>query len=449
MKSLRIKQNTTGVRKLLFRLSAEGLSSHADLSLSVFMADSLQAIGESDIQSYFWLGSELKGPVESPLYYFQSTDNNVEEVTDNLMLTQGWSRFKWEEILKNDKPSFKFLPEYEGPVITGKITDKSSGVAAKNITTWLTVPGENFRIKSYTSDQQGNILFNVDKFYGSNELIVQSSDKLKNSYTININNAFSEHFSSRKFPSFPISKKWQDQLLAYSINTQVENTYVQDKKQKFYRYKPEDSSAFYGKPDKTYLLDDYTRFITMEEVMREFVAEVRVRKQQDQLTFKVRHVPYQVFFENAPLVLLDGLPIFDMNKLMEFDPLKIKKLEVVAKKFYVGNDAIEGIVSYTTYKGNLDGFQIDPSALVVEYEGLQLQREFYSPVYATIDQAESRLPDFRSLLYWSPDIKTDEKGNGYINFYTSDRPGKYAVVVQGINSNGLAGSKVIYFTVKK
>lgn len=439
-------------KKVNVQLIAQDMSMlpvKADLSLSVFTADSLQRIDESDIQSYLWLGSELKGPVESPMYYFNSMDSNIEEVTDNLMLTRGWSRFKWEDVLNNKKPSFRFLPEYEGPVITGKIMEKSSGLPAKNITTWLTVPGDKFVLRSYTSDQNGNILFNLNKFYGSSELIVQSDDKLKNAYTININNAFAENFSSRKYASFRFSKKWQDQLLSYSINTQVENTYVQDKKQKFFHYLPEDSTAFYGKPDKTYLLDDYTRFITMEEVMREFVAEVRVRKQQDQLTLKVKHLPYQVFFENAPLVLLDGLPIFDMNKLMEFDPLKVKKLEVVAKKFYSGHDAIEGIVSYTTYKGNLDGFQIDPTALVLEYEGLQLQREFYSPTYATKEQVESRLPDFRNLLYWSPDIKTDEKGNKQVEFYTSDRPGKYAVVVQGINSNGVSGSKIIYFTVKK
>ena len=138
-----------------------------------------------------------------------------------------------------------------------------------------------------------------------------------------------------------------------------------------------------------------------------------------------------------------------MNKLMKFDPLKVKKLEVVTRKFFSGNDAIEGIVSYTTYKGNLDGFQIDPGALVLEYQGLQLQREFYSPMYETKEQTESRIPDFRNLLYWSPDIKTDENGSKQVNFYTSDRPGKYAVVVQGINSNGIAGSKIIYFTVKK
>ncbi len=110
---------------------------------------------------------------------------------------------------------------------------------------------------------------------------------------------------------------------------------------------------------------------------------------------------------------------------------------------------VDGIASYTTYNGNMDSFPIDANALVLDYAGLQLQREFYSPVYEIKEQTESRIPDFRNLLYWSSDIKMDGKGYSQISFYTSDRPGKYAVVVQGINSNGLAGSKSVFFTVHK
>jgi hypothetical protein len=196
-------------------------------------------------------------------------------------------------------------------------------------------------------------------------------------------------------------------------------------------------------------LDDYTRFITVEEVMREYVPEVKVRKLNDQFAYRVKNAPYQAYFENDPLVLIDGLPVFDINKLMLVDPLKIKRLDIVTRKFISGKNAIEGIVSYGTYNGDFAGFQIDPKALVLDYPGLQLQREFYAPIYDTKEKAESRLPDFRNLLQWSPDITTNENGESQINFYTSDRPGKYVVVVQGINSNGVAGSKVAFFTVTK
>jgi uncharacterized protein YfaS (alpha-2-macroglobulin family) len=86
--------------------------------------------------------------------------------------------------------------------------------------------------------------------------------------------------------------------------------------------------------------------------------------------------------------------------------------------------------------------------VVLEYEGLQYQREFYSPVYETKDQISSRLPDFRNVLYWSPDIHTDAQGKAEINFFTSDLKGKYIAVLQGMNANGRVGERSVLFEVK-
>jgi hypothetical protein len=124
-------------------------------------------------------------------------------------------------------------------------------------------------------------------------------------------------------------------------------------------------------------------------------------------------------------------------------------LEIVARKYFLDSVMNDGIVSYTTYQGNLAGFQLDPNALILEYPGTQLQPEYYSPVYETSSQSASRLPDFRNLLYWSPDITTDEQGKRLFSFYTSDLPGKYAIVVQGITANGYAGSSTLTILVNK
>ncbi|MEQ1588088.1 MAG: hypothetical protein ABL895_19560, partial [Cyclobacteriaceae bacterium] len=66
-------------------------SKQVNLSLSVFKNDSLQQFEVTDIQTYLWLSSELKGNIESPEYYF-SKDVAVSAASDNLMLTHGWSR---------------------------------------------------------------------------------------------------------------------------------------------------------------------------------------------------------------------------------------------------------------------------------------------------------------------------------------------------------------------
>ena len=424
-------------------------ASKISLSLSVFQIDSLQSLPEIDIQSYLWLKSDLKGTIESPSYYFSVPEAEVAEPTDNLMLTHGWSRFKWEDVLSNTKPLFEFLPEYEGMLVNGKIKEKSTGLPAKNIPAYLSVTGERFIFKSGNSDEKGNISFGLNKFYGANEIIIQAHDKAMSAYTISVTSPFTTDFSSIKYPTLRRLENWRDQLVSRSVATQVENTFVQEDRQRFSLPALPDTTPFFGSNSKTYLLDDYTRFITMEEVLREYVAEVRVRKQQEKFNYKVRNLAYQDFFENDPLVLLDGVPVFDITKLMTYDPLKIRKLDVVTQKYFSGTEVFEGIVSYDTYKGDLDGFEIDPNALMLEYQGLQTHREFYSPLYQTKEQVENRTPDFRNVLYWSPDIKIAENENTIVSFYTSDRQGKYAAIVQGITTNGICGSKVILFTVVK
>lgn len=165
-----------------------------------------------------------------------------------------------------------------------------------------------------------------------------------------------------------------------------------------YRAPRADRLAFYGKPDEHYRLDDYTRFKVLEEVMREYVPGVLVRIRKDGFHFLVMNDDARGVLED-PLVLLDGLPIFDTNRIMVFDPLKIKQLDVTTKRYILGPQVFNGIVSYATYKGDLAGFPLAAYALLQEYEGLQGQREFYAPRYETPQQRQSRLPHFRNLLY--------------------------------------------------
>ncbi|HEX4851887.1 MAG TPA: hypothetical protein VFV08_13825, partial [Puia sp.] len=267
-------------------------------------------------------------------------------------------------------------------------------------------------------------------------------------YRIELANPFSEKVSSNQVPAFDFPQEYSNQLVFRSRNAQVQQNFIVSKKELFLQLNLKDTTSFYGPPGKKYNLDDYTRFVTMEEVMREYVLDVRVRKQNDQFRFDVLNTPYKSYFEDNPLVLLDGVPVFDINKIMLFDPLKVKKIEVVSRKFLFDSLVNEGIVSYSTYDGNLAGFQLDPNALIVEYPGLQLQREFFSPVYDN-SNSESRIPDFRNVLYWSPNVHVSSNQNQHGSFYTSDLPGNYIVIIQGISQSGLAGVGQYRFSVKK
>ncbi|MES2371249.1 MAG: hypothetical protein V4557_01635 [Bacteroidota bacterium] len=427
--------------------NSKQLPLEGDLSMSVYLLDSLQSFESSDIQSYLWLQSDLKGNIESPAYYFTEQDDAVTEAADNLMLTQGWRRFRWESVQQKQTAEAEYLPETEGHIINGRIIDKRNGQGAENITAYLSVPTEKSLFSNSVSGKNGVTRFNIKNFYGGSDIVVQTNNTTDSNYRIDIANPFSEKYSERTSPVFTLSESRSHLLQSRSLQSQVINAYFSEKQQNFLFPKAIDTMPFYGIADKRYYLDDYTRFITMEEVMREYVQDVRVRKNEEHFSFRVRNKTFNNFFETAPLVLFDGVPEFDMDKIMSFDPLKVKRIDVVAQKFFQHNMVHDGIINYSTYQGDLAGFPINANALIVDYDGLQLQREFYSPVYETVNN--SRLPDFRNVLYWSPEIHTDKNGRKQVTFYTADIQGTYGVIIQGITSSGLAGSKMTTFTVTK
>lgn len=422
-----------------------GYAVNADVSVAVYLTDSLQPEQTINLVNYLWLTSELKGKIESPDYYFKNSGAEVDKAMDNLMLTQGWRRFKWEDVLKNEKPSFTFLPECEGHIITGKLIPKIAGLQNAGIPVFLSVPGKSFKFSNATSSANGAVKFNIEKFYGSREVIVQTN-KADSNYNIFIDNPFSEQYNETVVASLNLKPALSNEILLRTIGAEAQNIYQPEKENNFALPVTYDTTNFYGIPLRQYYLDAYTRFPTMEEVMREYVKEVHLKKRDKNFYYEVFNEPYLNYFNDAPLVLMDGVPVFNVNKIIEMDPLKIQKIDITTTRFFQGNQQYDGIVSYATYDGDLNGYKLDPNSLVVEYDGLQLEREFYSPQYETEQQMQSRIPDYRNVLYWSPHVQT-KTGQQNISFYTSDIPGKYTVLIQGISDSGIAGAATESFTV--
>jgi hypothetical protein len=412
-----------------------------NMSMAVYRVDSLQGIDHSNIFDYLWLSSDLRGNIESPDYYFKDINAETDEAADNLMLTQGWRRFEWNQVLANKPPAFNFLPEYNGHIVTAKIMNTQTNAPAGGIVTYMGVPGKRVQVYASLSDSSGHLLYSTKDFYGPGEIVAQTNTMIDTTYRIDILSPFSEQYSKTSPPKFEFSNGMQNALQAHSLGVQVLNIYSANNIKRF--YDPViDSSAFYGKPYKTYKLDDFTRFTTMEEDLREYVSEDNIVKSKGRFHIKVLND--RGFLDGDPLVIVDGVPVFDINKIFTIDPLKVRKLEVIRERFFYGPSEEEGIFSFTTYKGDLGGVELDPKAVVIDYEGLQLHRQFYSPVYDTEAQSSSRIPDFRNLLYWSPNINAQNK----VSFYTSDQPGKYVGVIQGITGNGDAASQYFTFEVK-
>lgn len=416
----------------------------AMLSMAVCRIDALNVVDKNNIAAYLLLTSQLKGTIEDVAYYFDEQHGQSNEDLDNLLLVNGWSRFKWDAILQNSKPAFTYVPEYNGHIITGKVVN-NNGVGIPNVEAYLSVPGLRTQFVSAVSDSAGRVQFEMKDCFGANEIIAQNKAQ-NNQYKIQIDNPFSTAYSAMPVPTFNLQENTSNTLLDQSISMQVQNIYTAGKLRQF-SLPQTDTAAFYLHADAKYLLDNYTRFSTMEEVLREYVALVNLTKRSGAYHIQVYDKGNEIPFTKDPLVLLDGVPVLDFNKLLTVDPLKVKSLEVVQRRYYYGISVFDGILNWKTYNGDLANYELDPSALIMDYEGVQMNREFYSPVYNNNDA--SHIPDFRNVLYWNPDIELTKSKEQSYSFFTSDLAGKYAVIVQGVSANGRCGSAVATFEVKE
>ena len=423
---------------------AQGTPSASSLSVAVYRRDSLRN-NESNILNSLWLESDLIDPPSLPADFLSTMTPEKSALLDNIMLTHGWRRFSWADVLAARKTQVSIVPELRGHIIRGIVTD-AEGTPENGKMTYLSAPGTNIQVYGSVSNKEGKVQFEMKDFSGARRIVVQTNLAKDSTSKVRIMSPYSDQFAPRRISPFVLKPDIAQTLAVRSFAMQVQDIYYQDKGTQS-RSVAVDTTAFYGKADATYYLDDYTRFPVMEEIMREYVPGVLVRKRRDGFHFINLDTPNKATFGEDPFIMLDGLPLFDADKIMSYSPLKVRKLEVVTRRYYMGVLSMPGIVSYTTYAGDLSGFNIDPHCLVLDYEGLQLQREYYTPRYDNAKQRESRMPDQRDRLFWSPTLTTDNTGRGHLEFFTSDVTGEYEVLVEGMTKEGSSGAAKSRFMV--
>jgi TonB-dependent SusC/RagA subfamily outer membrane receptor len=98
-----------------------------------------------------------------------------------------------------------------------------------------------------------------------------------------------------------------------------------------------------------------------------------------------------------------------------------------------------GAISITTKRGNSDRSNEihDLNYTVYTPIGFQKPVEFYSPIYETLESKHLTIPDYRTTIFWKPDIVvSDDDEEATFDFYTSDFTTTYSVVIEGLTTDG-------------
>ena len=103
-----------------------------------------------------------------------------------------------------------------------------------------------------------------------------------------------------------------------------------------------------------------------------------------------------------------------------------------------------GAISITTRKGDNSTIYGNSGVNYASLSplGFQMPVELYAPKYDTHETKHLGNPDYRTTIFWKPDIVTSEDGKASFEFYTSDFPTTDAVVIEGISTDGKLIRKV-------
>lgn len=127
--------------------------------------------------------------------------------------------------------------------------------------------------------------------------------------------------------------------------------------------------AVYGtKPDLTYNLDEYRQFLTIREVLIEYVSFVKKRKVNgvQKLSVNIDQDNYNNILSS--LVLIDGMPVFDIERLLNYDARRIHYINIYGGQYTFGHDIYNGILSFVTRSGQLTNYPTEPNTQYLVYD---------------------------------------------------------------------------------
>ena len=338
--------------------------------------------------------------------------------------------------------SVNFIPEYEGPIVTGQfVALNETAIQDEKFDALLCIPGEQTRL-FVGKRNQSEVSFYLTDVTGVSEIITTTIGAL-NPVSIDVQSPFIGRHPAQPTPCLSIDSTHLDELLKRSVAMQLALPIVKDAV-----YSPNTANTYFSlKPSRTFILEEYTQFTKMDELIVEYLLGVRFRMREGKRELIMAVIKGNEVLWITPLVLLDGIPIKDHELIYQYSPLLVERIDIYTNEYLFGGIKYEGILAFTTYKHNYPELKLDKTYRIIDYAGTQAHNRFSMPDYSDETIRRSRQPDFRHTLLWNTDVQTSGHSSIQIPFYTSDYTGDYQATIEGITKNGEPVYATVAFTV--
>ncbi len=379
-------------------------SIYYNLSISVLPEDSEAYYKNDNIVSTFKLSSHIKGYIENPSYYFISSNRRKKFDLDLLLMTQGWSKYKWENIF-NKIPRANY--EFEnGLKLTGKLNAKIEKDWQKSLFLFAFKNGESKVL--YLDDDGAFELENLFPTIGENLQLAFLNDKAKKPtlYTSlhfkKNNDVISKRALSiiaAQFNKFP--KQEEVNLDGFITGNTIELEEVIVKKIVKKRF----TGNNFSKNGQNVEIneDNYSRYADLLNfIERNGNGGFRVFKD---ITGSVAIVSSRSNGIRGPepvLVFLDDSPLSDLSILANFPLQNVQNVFFDKSGLGYGIRAAGGVIKIYSRKTSLRSVKTkSPIYSKVLKKGFEPIKEYYSPKYVSYN-----IMAFKKygVVHWLSDI---------------------------------------------
>ena len=430
-------QPTYGKReKVSLQIAAkdsEGNPVEGTFSVSITDRKSIQPDSLADnILSNLLLTSDLKGYVEDPAFYFLNQDARTLRSIDYLMMTHGWRRHKIENVLRT--PSLNFTNYIEkGQTISGRIMG-FFGANVKKGPICVLAPKYNI-IATTETDEKGQFIVNTS-FRDSTTFLVQARTKKGFAGVDILMDPPQYPVATHKAPYFNGATTFMED---YLMNTR--DQYYMEGGMRVYNLKEVTVTAKRERPSSKSIYTGGINTYTVEEdrlqgygqtafdaasrlpsVTITNGSEIHIRNNSEPAIIVIDDIVY----EDASDILKD-IQVSDMSSI---------SLLRGADAVILGPRASGGAVVITLKDPR--NLPARPAQGIITYTPLGYSEsvEFYHPTYDTPEKKNAQRSDFRSTVYWNPELRLDAEGKATIEYYTPDSTAPEDIIIEGVDKNG-------------
>jgi hypothetical protein len=327
-----------------------------------------------------------------------------------------------------------YLPDYKGIRMSGKLTDPS-GNAIPNALVTVSSPGPGTDLKGCITDNSGVFNFLLCPSEGEKEMVltlpgIDTKSSLEESFW----NGF-RHPPENLY--FSLDQEAVSYLTEKFTNFQIQSRFKKSNFTKSQQLKNnKDSSVFYSKPYDLIELRNYINLDSLREYLYELVPSVKFSGRKTGSEIMVFNPVTMSYLEDKPGIFIDGVPYDNFAEIAKIPVSNIDRIAVITSTYYYRDFTFGGIIDIHTKKSDFNGVALLPNMNRFIYPMADVSEwKFSFPDYS-IAGSDTRIPDFRYLLFWEPNVRVEKSGEAIVQFYSGDIKGIYMIKVVGISDKG-------------